>query len=224
MPTNDSQLETLLARLAESDHPATRPTLDAERLVTRARDRRRRRTVSTVAAMMLGGLVTLGVLAQTSHEPNTSGDSPTLAETSLGPTTPAMADSWDAIRADLARLEQQTAELNAQWSAKAAELNALIDQPTNDAELTTDDRLPGEPSLAELREQVAALEHKLAVDTTELEYDYQRSRSAALQLQLADLDAAKHPDRAQQAYRQIASIYPDTQWGRQAQRMLSQAP
>ena len=134
------------------------------------------------------------------------------------------ADSWDALRSDLAKLEQQTLSLPRSESVEPSYTFVDAYLEARQAEAPATDQPPCEPGLDQLRRQVAELEHKLAIDTSEVEYDSQRSQSAALQLQLAELDAASHPDRAQQAYRQIASTYPDTQWGQQAQLLLTHVP
>lgn len=203
MNPKEEQLAQLL-RQADAESPAHIPTpLDANQLMARVAERRRKRMATrtvTVAVLLVACVASLRLWPISAPEVAKSAvEAPTLEE----------------LSATIAEIETEIQQLQEQ----------MADSPTPTYDLISAMKHSSHNDLAyreKLRHELAELESRVAANDAALNWQRAWFRSGALRLELAKQEAQIDPQRAADAYRQIAQSYAGTPWGDQARVALTE--
>lgn len=203
MTNSDHQLARALQH-ADANMPveASCPALDAAQLLRQATSRGNTRLArrATVSMLVLAAVATL-ILRH---------DGGNVEPTALRRSV------------DIAELASSIEQLRIEAAALAASMDDAHEPSSDILSAIRNAEKPKAKTSAQLRSELNALESRIAAGGRSLDWDLEWSRSGALQLELARIEARTDRDGAASSYRRIATTYAGTRWGDEAQLALAE--
>lgn len=200
MTDSEQQLASLLQQADSAMSGEAAALLDGESLVRQAAARARKRMTGRAMAvgLLIGAGITTVVVRQSATDSTLVAADPATDITKLAASIEELETEANALLVSVGAYEQPTFDI----------LSALSDEQRTDKE-----------SLAHMQAELSALESRVAAGP--IEWNIEWSRSGALRLELARIEARFDQPSAASAYRRIATTYAGTRWGDEAQLALN---